>query len=330
MAEILIVGGGGYIGPHIVKLLKDRDMVVLDNLSTGHQSSILAGEFVQGNYEDELLVESLFKKHRFKTVVHFAGSIIVPESVENPLKYYRNNSLNSLFLVKKCVEHGVSNFIFSSTCAVYGHAQSSLIDEEHPLNPISPYARSKLFVEWVLEDVSRIHPTFNYISLRYFNVAGASLDGNLGQCSPKATHLIKVALLAALDEGKKLQLFGTDYNTFDGTCIRDYIHIEDLAQAHLDALVFLEKEKKSMVLNCGYGRGFSVKEIIEMIKKVTARNFIVEETERRAGDPERLVANSQKIKSLLGWNPLHDNLQKIIETAYRWEKKLQNSPVTEQ
>ncbi|MCY4524389.1 MAG: UDP-glucose 4-epimerase GalE [Halobacteriovoraceae bacterium] len=325
MADILVLGGAGYIGSHVVNLLKDRDMIILDNLSTGRKTSVLAGEFVLGDFQDESLIDALFTKNKFKTVIHFAGSVIVPESVRDPVKYYRNNSLNTLFLIEKCLQHKVANFIFSGTCAVYGYAQSELIDENHPTNPISPYSRSKLFVEWALQDISRVVSSFNYISLRYFNVAGASIDGRLGQSSSNATHLIKKGLIAALNKKEKLPLYGTDYNTFDGTCIRDYIHVDDLAQAHLNALMFLEKEKRSEILNCGYGKGFSVREVVKMIKTVTKKNFTVEETARRAGDADRLVANNQKIKSLLGWRPLHADLKKIIESAYQWEKKLQNN-----
>ena len=278
---------------------------------------------MKGDLGNEELLDRLFEKYRFDSVMHFAGSIVVPESVENPAKYYENNTYKSYAFIKKCLHYGVQNFIFSSTCAVYGHAESAFIREEHPVNPLSPYARSKLAIEWFLEDFSRGHPEFRYVILRYFNVAGADLEGKIGQSSPEATHLIKLCLQAALKMRDKLLLFGTDYNTADGTCIRDYIHVEDLAVSHLKALDFLKTEKTSTVFNCGYGHGYSVREVIAMAQKVTGVDFAVEEVARRPGDCDRLVAGPEKIKSLLDVELLHDNLEKIIYTAYRWEQTLQ-------
>ena len=319
---ILITGGAGYIGPHIVRLLAGREMVVLDDLSTGKKSSVLSGEFVQGDFGNEQLIDSLFTRYGFDSVIHLAGSILVPESVENPLKYYGNNSRKSLSFIKKCVEYGVKNFIFSSTSAVYGNAQNDLIGEDHPLAPLSPYAKSKLFVEWVLQDIGAVNSSFHYAILRYFNVAGASIDGKLGQYFPNATHLMKRCLQAALGIRDRLEIFGSDYPTIDGTCVRDYIHVEDLAQAHLRALDFLHEKKQSMIFNCGYGRGFSVKDVVRMIKKISQTDFNVKETGRRPGDPPRLVSNPQRIKSTLNWCPKHDDLEKIVNSAYKWEKQL--------
>ncbi len=323
--KILITGGAGYIGSHVVKLLGEvgSDLVIYDNLSTGRKESILSGKLIEADLNDHEKLDEVFQNNRFDAVIHFAGSIVVPESVENPVKYYKNNTENSLNLISMCLKYKVNNFIFSSTAAVYGYGTGKSVTEEDSTNPINPYGRSKLMTEWMLEDAANSSEDFNYIALRYFNVAGADPEGKIGQCTPNATHLIKVALQAALGKRNKLEIFGTDYETSDGTCIRDYIHVTDLAQAHMDALKYLKKNSKSHVLNCGYGKGFSVSEVIEMVKTVTKNNFEVENCSRRKGDPDILISNADKIKSYLAWKPKYNDLKLIIETAYSWEKLFQ-------
>lgn len=322
--NILVVGGAGYIGSHVVKALNKNgfNSIVYDNLSTGHRDAVLMGEFIKGDLSDKLKLDSVFKDYRIDAVMNFAGSIIVPESVELPLKYYNNNTVNSLRLLETTLENNVENFIFSSTAAVYGLGEGRALNESDPVNPINPYGRSKLMTEWMLEDASLANENFNYIALRYFNVAGADSEGELGQSSKVATHLIKLACLAALGKKEELKLFGTDYDTKDGTCVRDYIHITDLAQAHIEALNYLFKNKKSHVLNCGYGEGNSVKEVIKVVKDVTGVNFKVREVDRRAGDSNYLIANPNQLMELSGWKPKHNQLEKMVKTAYEWEKKL--------
>jgi len=323
--NVLVVGGAGYIGSHVVKLLGEDgyNIIILDNLSTGKKEAITYGKLIEGEMSDGELLDSIFENHGIEAVMHFAGSIIVPESVEKPLEYYENNTANALFLLKKCKEHNIRNFIFSSTAAVYGEGLTRPVKENDPVNPINPYGRSKLMVEWMLEDLSNSWPDFNYITLRYFNVAGADPDGRIGQCSPVVTHLIKRAALTALGKINELQIFGTDYDTVDGTCIRDYIHVTDLSQAHLDALFYLFKEKKSHVLNCGYGVGHSVNDVVAMMKEVSGADFKASPADRRAGDPPFLMSNPEKIKTLLGWEPKFDSLNFMVESALNWEKHLQ-------
>ncbi|RLA63570.1 MAG: UDP-glucose 4-epimerase GalE [Epsilonproteobacteria bacterium] len=322
--KILVVGGAGYIGSHVVKLLGEDgyEILILDNLSTGNKEAITYGELIVGELADGKLLDSIFMEHKIDAVMHFAGSIVVPESVEKPLEYYKNNTANALLLLQKCKEHKVENFIFSSTAAVYGEGANRPVKENDPVNPINPYGRSKLMVEWMLEDISKAWEDFNYITLRYFNVAGADPDGRIGQSSPICTHLIKRAALTALGKIDELQVFGTDYDTTDGTCIRDYIHITDLSQAHLDALAYLIKEKKSHVLNCGYGVGHSVNEVVATMKEVSGVDFKANPADRRAGDPPFLMSNPEKIKSLLGWIPKYDSLNFMVESALNWEKHL--------
>ncbi len=321
--KILLTGGAGYIGSHVLNLLgmAGHDIVVVDNLSTGRKESILYGKHIEEDLKNINAMEEIFKAENFEACFHFAGSIVVPESVEKPIDYYANNTKNTLDLIHLCVKYGVRNFIFSSTAAVYGDIEGGECTEESPVHPINPYGRSKLMTEWMLEDTA--HATaLNYVALRYFNVAGANVDLKVGQCTPNATHLIKIASECASGKRSEMNLYGEDYNTPDGSCIRDYIHVDDLAQAHLDALSYLEKEKKSIVVNCGYGHGYSVKEVIAAVKKVTGVDFKVNLSGRRDGDAAKLISRADKIKEKLGWTPKYDNLEKIIETAYLWEKKL--------
>lgn len=324
MANILITGGAGYIGSHLVYLLgeKGHDLTVYDNLSTGRKANVHFGEFVEADLADLDKLRSVIRSRKIDSVVHFAGSIVVPESVEKPLEYYANNTSNSLNLINMCVEESVSNFIFSSTAAVYGLPDGGVCKETSLLNPINPYGRSKLMTEWMLQDAAFAHENFNYVALRYFNVSGAHVGGKTGQSGPNSTHLLKIACEAALGKRKGMAIYGTDYDTEDGTCIRDYIHVDDLALAHEYALNYLIKNNRSDVFNCGYGHGYSVKEVIEVVKKVSGVDFKVDIDGRRAGDAAKLVANSDKLKEATGWKPKHDDLELIVKTALEWERKL--------
>ena len=323
MALILVSGGAGYIGSHVVKLLGKAgyDVVVIDDLSTGHRESVLHGELVTGNMGDSAFVDSVVKKYRPDGVIHFAAFIQVGESVEQPLKYYRNNTANTLNFLQVLLDNGVNSFIFSSTAAVYGIPENVPVSEDAPLAPINPYGMSKRFVEQMLMDTAAVNP-FNYVALRYFNVAGADPEGQLGQKYESATHLITRALKTAKGEFEKLQIYGTDFETRDGTGIRDYIHVNDLASAHIMALEYLMKGGSSDVFNLGYGSGYSVREVVDVAKKVTGIDFRVEETGRRAGDPPELIADSSKIQKKLGWKPQHNDIDFIIRTAWEWERKL--------
>ena len=322
MKKILVTGGAGYIGSHVCKTLSQMDceLVVLDNLSTGFREAVKWGELIVGDLADDKLLSSLFEQYKFHAVMHFAGSIVVPESVSDPLKYYSNNTVNSQKLISKCIEHNVPNFIFSSTAAVYGELKSGLAVETLPTAPINPYGTSKLMTEMMLRDTAAAHENFNYVALRYFNVSGADPDLEIGQAFPGATHLIKVSCEAATGARDSISIFGTDFSTEDGTGVRDYIHVVDLAKAHLAALNFLEENKKSEVFNCGYGRGFSVKEVIKTVKQVSDVDFEVKEVGRRDGDPALLVSNADKIRSQTNWKPEHDDLSFIVKTAFEWEK----------
>ena len=326
MKNILVTGGAGYIGSHIVNLLSttNHKVTVLDNLSTGRRESVVAGELIVGDLEDLKLLDELFKTSKFDAVFHFAGSIIVPESVTEPLKYYNNNTLNTLQLINMCKKYDVNNFIFSSTAAVYGDPESGICTEEMPTRPINPYGRTKLMTEWMLEDYSNANPNFNYVALRYFNVAGAAINGKVGQCSPLSTHLIKIACETALGKREKMTIYGEDYETRDGTCVRDYIHTDDLAQAHIDALEYLLRGGSSQVLNCGYGEGYTVKEVVKVVKEVSGVDFVAEMGPRRAGDPASLVSRADKIKEILGWKPKHNSLELMVRTALDWERNLKN------
>ncbi len=319
----LITGGAGYIGSHTVHALLDRGdaVVVLDNLSTGVRAQV--GEkaaFVQGDVADTALVRETIAGHGVASVIHFAGSIVVPESVADPLSYYENNVVKSRALIQACVAAGIRNFIFSSTATVYAEDAPQPLAEGAPKAPISPYARSKLMTEWMLEDVSRAHD-FRHTVLRYFNVAGADPQGRTGQSTPKATHLIKRAAMVALGRVPHLDIFGTDYPTPDGTGVRDYIHVSDLAAAHLLALDALRGGAGTTSYNCGYGRGLSVREVVAGVERVTGRPLPVREGPRRPGDPPTLVADPRRIKSELGWVPRHDGLDGIIRSAIAWERR---------
>ena len=321
---VLVTGGAGYIGSHMVLNLADsgESVVVLDNLVTGFDWAIDGrATFVQGNAGDIDFVVGLIEKYGITEIIHFAGSIVVPESVTNPLKYYANNTATSRNLIEAAVKGGVKHFIFSSTAAVYGMTGLAPVVEETPLNPMSPYGRSKLMTEWMLADVAAAHPiTFGV--LRYFNVAGADPQKRSGQSTPLATHLIKVACQTALGQRPKMDIFGTDYETPDGTCVRDYIHVTDLIAAHALLLNHLRKGGESTTLNCAYGRGYSVREVVETVRKISGVNFRADEGPRRAGDPASITATGQKVRTLLGWKPQHDDLNEIVETAYAWERHL--------
>lgn len=321
--RILVTGGAGYIGSHVVKALGQRkhEILVYDNLSTGHEWAVLYGRLVKGDLSDKFFLDKVIKEFKPDAIMHFAAFIQVEESVREPLKYYRNNTVNTLSLLETMNENGVKNFIFSSTAAVYGIPEKIPVNEDAPLNPINPYGSSKVAVERILNDLSQTSD-FNYVSLRYFNVAGADPEGRIGQVYKEATHLITRALKTAKGVVDKLQIFGTDYPTPDGTCIRDYIHVDDLALAHLITLDYLLSTGKSRVLNCGYGYGYSVKEVVETVKKITCVNFRTEEISRRPGDPPVLVADSSRLKSELNWSPIHADLEYIIMTAWEWEKRL--------
>jgi UDP-glucose 4-epimerase len=321
--KVLVTGGAGFIGSHVVNLLGQagHDIVVVDDLSTGVKEAILYGKHILENIANTESMRQIFAREKFEACLHFAGSIIVPESVTDPIKYYDNNTQNSFNLIRLCHEFGVNRFIFSSTAAVYGMAPNGKCSEESTLGPINPYGRSKLMTEWMLEDIAKA-TDFNYIALRYFNVAGANNEGKLGQRGPNSTHLLKVACETATGKRPEMCIFGEDYDTPDGTCIRDYIHIDDLAQAHVDALNYLERNQQSQVLNCGYGHGYSVKEVVSMVKEVTGVDFKVNKAGRRAGDAPLLISVADRIRDVLGWEPKYDDLKLIVRTAYEWEKKL--------
>lgn len=322
--KILVTGGAGYIGSHMVKALGEKggyDIVVYDNLSTGNKGSLLFGRLVIGDLADMQALDTLFSTERFDVVIHFAAHIVVDESVRNPIKYYRNNFANALNLIEMCTKYNITKFVFSSTAAVYGIPEKVPASEDALLLPINPYGTSKLMVEQALRDVS-LSSNLRYVALRYFNVAGADPMSRIGQRYKEATHLITLSLRTALGLKEELNIFGADYDTPDGTCIRDYIHVDDLIEAHMLALDYLSAGNVSRVFNCGYGHGYSVKEVVEKVKQVTGVDFKVNETTRRAGDPPSLIADSSRIRNELGWRPAHDDLEYIIRTAWQWEKRL--------
>lgn len=324
---ILVTGGAGYIGSHTLHRLRDlgQPAIALDNLYSGHRWAVPEGtELVEGDIADMPLVEGILRKHQVKSVIHFAAHLAVEESVKNPFKYYRNNVAGSMNLIETCARNGVEHFIFSSTCALYGNTTSNPISEAFPTGPMSPYAASKLMTETILRDAEASGQwKMRNVALRYFNVSGARVSGGLGQATPEATQLIKVAAQAACGKRDKLYVFGTDYNTPDGTCVRDYIHVDDLVEAHVLALDYLRKGGKSDIFNCGYGRGYSVKEVIESMKRVSGVDFPVENKPRRAGDVVAVWADTTKVKKVLGWKPKHEDLDLICRTAYEWEKAYQ-------
>ena len=320
---ILVTGGAGYIGSHVVKQLgrQGERVVVLDNLSTGFREAVLYGDLVVGNTGDRQLVAETLKNHDIDTVMHFAAHTIVPESVSDPLKYYGNNTCSTRNLLQCCQEAGVKHFIFSSTAAVYGELADGVARETTPTAPINPYGTSKLMSEWMIRDVCAASD-LEAVVLRYFNVAGSDPDGEIGQNTENATLLIKVACEVALGKRERLMVFGTDYPTADGTGIRDYIHVADLAAAHLAALNYLRAGGSATTLNCGYGHGYSVREVIQAVEKANAAPLNVDYTSRRAGDPATLVSSVEAIHATLDWQPRYDDLDTIVTTSLAWERKL--------
>lgn len=322
--RVLVTGGAGYIGSHVVKELGEggHEILVYDNLSRGNKWAVLAGDLVTADLADKEMLGSVMGRFRPEAIMHFAASIVVPESVTDPLKYYRNNNANTLNLIEVAEEQNINNFIFSSTAAVYGLPDRMPVNEDCPMAPINPYGSSKMMTEYILRDLARAKKDFHYVALRYFNVAGADGKCRIGQKYPESTHLITRALKTAKGEFDRLQVFGADYPTSDGTCIRDYIHVDDLARAHILALDYLREGGGSDIFNCGYGHGYSVREVVHVSKQVTGVDFQVEETGRRQGDPAILIADNTKIRNVFGWTPRHDDLSYIINTAWEWEKKV--------
>jgi len=324
--SVLVTGGAGYIGGHMALGLLDacEPVVVLDNLSTGFAWVVPEGaKLVVGDTGDGDLVARLIKELSIDAIAHFAAKIVVPESVRDPLGYYLNNVSSARTLIETAIKAGVKTFIFSSSAAVYGETAAEPVSEEAALAPISPYGRSKLMVEWMLEDASRAYD-FRYVALRYFNVAGADPKGRLGQSTPNATHLIKRAVQTALGVHPRMEIFGQDYPTRDGTCVRDYIQVTDLIDAHRDALSYLRAGGASVVCNCGYGHGQTVREVVDVVKRVSGVDFPVVLSGRRVGDPAAIVAKADRVKNVLGWKPTRDNLDEIVRQALDWERRLHN------
>ena len=325
--SVLVTGGAGYIGSHVVLQLRERGerVVVLDNLSTGFRQAVGDTPLVVGDMGDMELVSRVMREHGVDTVMHFAAKTIVPESVREPLRYYANNTSMTRNLLECCQASGVRQFVFSSTAAVYGTPESGIAREDMPLAPINPYGTSKLMSEWILRDLAAVSD-FRYVSLRYFNVAGSDTQCRIGQATAKATLLIKVACEAVVGKRSHVSIYGTDYATADGTGVRDYIHVQDLATAHLNALDYLRGGGAAVVLNCGYGHGYSVREVLASVQRVAGRQLDIRIEPRREGDPPSLVARAEGVRALLGWKPQLDDLDTIVRTALRWEEKLQRQP----
>jgi len=324
---VLVTGGAGYIGSHVVLQLRSRGerVVVLDNLTTGFRQAVGDTPLVVGDVADRGLVGRLLAEQQVGTVMHFAANTIVPESVRDPLKYYGNNTCSTRSLLEACMQGGVRQFVFSSTAAVYGIPASGLASEDMQLAPINPYGTSKLMSEWILRDLAAVSD-FRYVSLRYFNVAGSDPAGRIGQATAKATLLIKVACEAVVGKRPFVSIFGTDYPTADGTGVRDYIHVADLARAHLDALDYLRGGGAATIFNCGYGHGYSVREVLDSVQRVAGKPIVIREEPRREGDPPSLVARADRIRAQLGWKPQLDDLDTIVRTALRWEETLLRNP----
>ena len=321
--KILVTGGAGYIGSHVVRQLgaAGESVISLDNLSTGFEAAVTAGELIIGDTGNAALLEDIFTTHDIDTVMHFAAHTIVPESVANPLKYYRNNTASSRTLLEAAANNGVKNIVFSSTAAVYGIPDGGRASENSPTQPINPYGTSKLMTEWMLRDLAAAGGP-SYVALRYFNVAGCEPTGTIGQSTPKATLLVKVACEAATGRRPSVSIFGTDYPTPDGTGLRDYIHVEDLAAAHLDALTYLRNGGEPTTLNCGYGHGYSVRDVLSAVEKANEAPFKVLEEPRRAGDPPELIAVAERVRDVIGWEPRFDDLETIVKTSLAWERKI--------